>query len=311
MKTILCVTPNAALDRTLIVPDFKPFEVNRVGKVIEVAGGKGVNVARAVCVLGGQSVCAGFLGGDTGKRVARLADAEGLASSWTWIDGETRICTIVVEPNSGQATVVNETGPTVTDSDWHQLQQDLLSVSDNAACVCLSGSIPPGSSLDHYANLLISLQTAGKSVWVDSSGAALATALTVPNLSIKINHEEIGTILQTTIADAADAARAAQQLRQDGAKTVVVTLGSKGAVIAHESGSWWAQPPSIQPVSNVGSGDSFLAGLVVAFDQGLSAGEALCWGVAAGTANTLSAGGGQFDETDFRRILDETRLTAL
>src|SRR5688572_25445824 len=185
MKPILCVTPNVALDRTLIVPDFKPFEVNRVGRMIEVAGGKGVNVARAVRILGGQSVCAGFLGGDTGKRIARLADGEGLASSWTWIDGETRTCTIMVEPESGLATVVNETGPTVTDHDWNQLQQDLLASSDNTASVCLSGSIPPGSSLDQYANLLSCLQTAGKSVWVDSSGAALATALTVPNVSIK------------------------------------------------------------------------------------------------------------------------------
>jgi 1-phosphofructokinase family hexose kinase len=308
---ILCVTPNAALDRTLVVPNFKPFEVNRVGGMIEAAGGKGVNVARAVCVLGGQSVCAGFLGGDTGKRVARLAEAEWLASSWTWIDGETRTCTIVVEPESGQATVVNESGPTVTDNDWQQLQQDLQVASDNATCICLSGSIPPGSSLDHYANLLSALQITGKSVWVDTSGAALATALTVSNLSIKINHEEIGAILQTTITDAADAAHAAQKLRQDGAKSVVVTLGSNGAVIAHESGLWWAQPPAIQPVSNVGSGDSFLAGLVVAFDQGLSADIALCWGVAAGTANTLSAGGGQFEQADFRRILAETRLTTL
>jgi fructose-1-phosphate kinase PfkB-like protein len=139
----------------------------------------------------------------------------------------------------------------------------------------------------------------------------LATALTVPNLSIKINHEEIGAILKTTISGVAQAADAAQKLRGDGAKTVVVTMGSKGAVIAHESGSWLAQPPPIQPVSNVGSGDSFLAGLVVAFEQGLSADVGLCWGVAAGTANTLSAGGGQFDSVDFSRILTEVRLSPL
>lgn len=308
---ILCVTPNPAVDRTLIVPGFQPFEVNRAASSLDAAGGKGVNVARAVRVLGGQSTCAGFLGGDSGRRVQRLAEEEALAGAWTWIEGDTRICTIIVEPASGRATVVNERGPTVTGDDWERLRVDVLAAAQTASGVCFSGSLPPGSPVDAYARLLTVLQQSNIPVWVDTSGAALQAALTVPNLAIKINHEEIGALLQTTITDAASAVNAVQYLRERGASTVVVTMGASGAVVAHDHGRWWAQPPAVQSVSNVGSGDSFLAGLVVALDQGATIADALGWAVAAGTANALSVGGGQFDKADFERILAATRVVAL
>src|SRR3954447_16596107 len=104
---ILCVTPNTALARTLIVPRLRPCAVHGAQQVLAAAGGKGVNVARAARTLGAAARCLGPLGGSTGRMVAELAAREGLDGAWTWIAGETRTCTIVVDLAGGDATVIN------------------------------------------------------------------------------------------------------------------------------------------------------------------------------------------------------------
>ena len=104
---ILCVTPNPALDHTLTVQHMKPGEVMRASNTRLTAGGKGVNVARAIRTLGGEALCLGFLGGQTGELLATLAQQEGLNTRWTWINAETRTCIIVLSGDSGEATVIN------------------------------------------------------------------------------------------------------------------------------------------------------------------------------------------------------------
>jgi 1-phosphofructokinase family hexose kinase len=307
---ILCVGPNPAIDRSILVPDFAPFVVNRSTFSMEAAGGKAINVARAVQVLGGSTRCAGFLGGESGRRIERMVQDERMESAWTWIEGETRTCIIVAEPNSGRATVINDNGPTVTREDWVRFHVDVLNAANGVDCICLSGSLPPGSPPEAYVKLLHELGTLDIPIWVDTSGTTLRSVLDIPNIGIKINHEEIGAILERTISTPEDAFEAAEVLRERGVSTVMVTLGAPGAVAVSETGRWWAQPPSIHPVSGVGSGDSFLAGLVVALHRDATIGEALRWAVAAGTANALSIGGAKFEMAEFERILGETTLVS-
>ncbi len=308
---ILCVSPNPAIDRSVVVPDFKPFEVNRSSSVLEAAGGKGINAARAARILGGDVRCAGFLAGENGRRVADLVQAEGLAAAWTWIEGETRTCTIVVDPNSGRATVVNESGPMVSADDWLHLKHEVLAAGNGAEIVCVCGSAPPGTQAEAYADFLRGILTLGVSVWADASGMTLQAALTVPGIDIKINHEEIGALMGQSVENAQDALAAAQKLRDHGIRVVIVTMGADGAVIAHEGGQWWAKPPTIRAVSGVGSGDSFMAGYAVASAKGEGVPDSLRWATAAGAANALSIGGGQFARADFERILRDTTVVSL
>jgi len=308
---ILCVTPNPALDRTLVVTNFALGQVFRAESAMAVAGGKGVNVARACRVLGVEATCAGFIGGNTGRLVAESAEREGLKSSWTWIEGETRTCTIIADPTTGEATVVNEQGPSVTESDWGRLQTQILRAVAGVNQVCFSGSLPPGSPVSSYVDLVKKVRSSGKPVWIDTSGAALKAVQTLPQIGIKINGDELGAILGATISDAAAAAAAANRLRQSGTESIVVTLGSKGAVMAHSAGTWWAYPPKIKTMSAVGSGDSFLAGLVAALEQNQSPEMALTYAVGAGAANALSVGGGQFPISDFKQILAQTTLQSM
>ncbi len=301
---ILCVSPNPALDRTLVVSKFATGGVFRSTQMLLMADGKGANVARAVRILGGTSICAGFLGGQTGRLVADLAAAEGLASAWTQIEGETRTNVLIVDSDTAEATVINEIGPTVTVDDWARLQADVRRQAVNAYCTCLSGSLPPGSPVETFVNLIRALQSAGRRTWVDTSGSALAAALTVSGINIKVNATEASTALGRSIETVDDAFSAAEELRAHGIDMVVLTLGKVGAIFATEEGRWWAQPPEVRTVCAVGSGDAFTAGLVTGLSLGCDPSESLRRAVAAGAANALSIGSGQFARNDFENILE-------
>jgi 1-phosphofructokinase family hexose kinase len=259
-----------------------------------------------VRTLGGTPNCVGFVGANDGRQLAALADAEGLRSHWTWIEGETRTCVIVADPQTGRSTVINDVGPSVGKDDWDRLTQDVLDGSQDALFVCSSGSLPPDSPQESFAGLLSALREQGKRVWVDISGVSLQTALSVPGIGIKINHEEASALLNNTIASVDDAFAAAEALSAGGTRPVVITLSPPAAVMLLDGQRYVAYPPHIRSLNNVGSGDSFTAGLVTALDQGREPGEALRWGVAAGAANALTISGAHFSIADFNRILGET-----
>jgi 1-phosphofructokinase family hexose kinase len=307
---ILFITPNPAIDVTLVVNGVTLGGVARASSNARNAGGKGVNAARAAHTLRADVFCAGFAGGIDGQRLATLAAQEQLPAHWTQIDGETRSCTIVVDSDTQTATVINEQGPAVSDGDWARLQEDVLRLAQGARHVCFCGSLPLGSPLSAYANLLGALVAQGKQVWVDASGAVLETAVSVAGVNIKVNHEEAATLLNAAILtpratkDAADAL-----VHRRGARMAIITRGADGATLVTQRGCWHAKPPPIAVVSAVGSGDSSLAGVVTALDQGRSAQEALRWGVAAGSANALSLGGGHFEAAQFHAILADTIVT--
>jgi 1-phosphofructokinase family hexose kinase len=306
---ILCITPNPAIDRTLIVPNLALGDVHRASQTIVAAGGKGLNVARTIRTLDGESLCLGFAGGHTGHLFADLAQNEGLNSFWTWTNSETRTCTILVSEN-GDATEIDEPGLSVSSSDWKRLRRDVNKTISSQDLVCISGSLPPGSPLDAFKELLdITLQRS-KQVWVDTSGEALDVALAYPGLCVKVNDDEISKSLGFDVKDMEAAKRALLTLLERGLAAGAITLGAEGALLATKVGKWRAQGPQVRVVSSVGSGDSFLGGLVSALNAGKDWSKALSDAVAAGTANTLSAGGGHFDVQEFKAIREQIQVQA-
>lgn len=300
---LLCITPNPALDRTLTVRGFTLGGVSRTGDVLLAAGGKGLNVARAARTLGAEAVCLGILAGHTGRLFAELAEREGLSSAWTWGEGETRCATIIV--SDGGATVVNEQGMTVSEALWEQFTSDVLAHSGDV--ICVSGSYPPDVNEDHLTRWFGALAETGKPVWIDSSGMALGAALQTKGINLKVNGDEIGAALGRSVTDIASAVDAASKARESTGGVVVVTLGKLGAVMVNAEGCYAAQPPDLTIKSDVGSGDSFLAALAItgATPDGLRR------AVAAGTANALSVGGGQFTLLDFDYVLAKTTVSSV
>jgi 1-phosphofructokinase family hexose kinase len=298
---ILCVTPNPAIDRTLHVKTLHAGEVHRADKILAAAGGKGLNVARTINALGGTSLCLGLIGGHTGNLLEELADHEGLSAHWTRVKNETRTCIILVE-DIKDATVINDPGANVTAEECEIFVHDIWQQAEPHQLVCISGSLPPGFSLDIFEALLRGLVKKGKSVWVDTSGAALKTAIKLQGVNIKVNAAELSDALGMEISNGDQAINASKQLLEDGISSVVVTLGKDGGVLTTSSGTWTAYPPVIKVVSSVGSGDAFLGGLAFALDAGHPPDVSLRHGIAAGAANALNFGGGKVDREEFEKM---------
>jgi len=308
--TILTVTPNAAIDRTLVVANFQPNGVFRETQRDIRAGGKGINVARATMSLGKQAECCGFLAGWTGKYIAELAQRDHLSGHWTWIEGESRSCTIIIDSANRDNTVINERGTPVTSQDWERLSEEVLQ-HVNGKTVCFSGSLPPGTPMETYKALVRKSTEYADNVWVDASGEVLAAAITVKNVKAKVNHHEIGAIIGRTIPGPSYLSTAISSLRELGLQELVITFGSRGAAIVTQDEVWYAAPPKLEAISAVGSGDSFFAGLVVGEAAAIPLPDQLRIATAAGAANTLTLGAGFFTMADYENILAQVQVELL
>jgi len=307
-ETIICVTPNAALDRTMVAPDFAIGHISRIGRAVAVPGGKGLNVARAVKILGGAPLAMGLLGGHTGRMIAAMWAEDGLNAEWTAYDGETRTCTIIANQD-GVSTVINESG-LITSADWKALADDICRVAerDAVSAVCLCGSLPLGAPADAPADLIARLKGMGARVWIDSSRAALSNAIKAKPFAIKVNRDEIAAALGLRLRQTGDIISAAKSLIDAGIGIVVVSMGAEGALLVTENRIVYGKPPAIQPVDPIASGDCLHAGIVTALADGMDVAEALRCGVAAGTVNALYAGGALFPYDRYRDLLRETRI---
>ena len=285
--SVLCVTPNPAIDRTLTVDHLEPSEVHRVGDVFEAAGGKGLNVARVVAAFGGDPVVMGLLAGASGGRLAALADGESLVSCWTWVDaGETRTCTTVVDGRG--STLLNEPGPAIDADGWSVFAAAVLDQSGELAAanrldaITISGGLPPGVSPEQLGVLATQLRECGPAqIWVDANGPTLDRALEA-GVSVKVNRYEARGI----VGDGRPIELAYRLASRSGA-IAVVTDGAAGAVAVRGAELFVAHAPPVEVVNATASGDAFLGGLVTALARGDEFVDALALGVATGSANAL------------------------
>ena len=299
--TILCVTPNVALDRTLRVPGFAAGGVWRARDVHTAAGGKGLNVARALLRLGRPARCTGLVGGDAGQQVAMLAESEGLSAHWTWIDGETRTSVIVVGDH-GAATVINEPGPAISVTEWARFTADVAVAAKDCAAVCISGSLPRDYPASGMASLIAAASAPGRPVWLDTSGGALQEAVAAASTCIKINGEEAEALLGQPVRNPPQALRAAREILRRGPRAAAITLGSAGAVLMTRAGSWHARSPLVEAVNPVGSGDCFLAGLAAGLSEDSGEAEALQLAMACGAANVMTMHAADVDLEQVERL---------
>ena len=298
---IVTLTPNPALDRTLIVPGFRLGEVTRVRERSDAAGGKGLNVTRALHTLHAPCLALAPLGGPTGALVAQLAAAEGLTLQGIPIRGETRTCLSVTDPSAPDQLVINEVGPTISPGEWQAVHTAVRSACEPADWLTISGSLPPGvSPADLRA--LIDAVPRRCAVAVDTSGAPLNACLDAPLALLKINREELAQALAISLDTEAEIIAAARTILGRGPRAIVVTLGARGALALNASGAWHISAPAIVAVSPVGSGDCTLAGLVHALAGGASLPDAAAAGVACGSANALEPRAGVFVLADARRF---------
>src|SRR3954449_11092417 len=139
---IVTVTLNAAIDRTLTVPNFQRGQRHRASAGVTLAGGKGINVARALKALGVPVVATGLVGGATGARIVEELTHEAILNDFVHIEGESRTSTAVVDPTGGTYTEINEWGPAVKPEELETLLDKLRYLTQDAEFVVFAGSLP-------------------------------------------------------------------------------------------------------------------------------------------------------------------------
>jgi 1-phosphofructokinase family hexose kinase len=308
---IYTVTLNPTLDRTLHYPRLVVGALNRATRARTDLSGKGVNVSLALSKFGLPSVMMGLAGGVMGRVLVEGLRERGYECDFLPVAGEARSNITVIDDAAGVTTKLNEPGPTVGDADLAAFAVRLVErVQRGDGCV-FSGNLPPGAPAESYARLIATVIARGAWAALDSSGAALAPGCAAGPALLKPNAEEAEGLVGYAL-DHEDAwARAAAAILARGARRVLISLGSRGAVYADGAGVWHAQPPAITEVSAVGAGDSLLAAALWAWQGGREAAEIARWAAAAGTAAALEDGSAGPDPARVREVYAQVRVKQL
>ena len=187
---IVTLTANPSVDRTIEVDVLRPGTVIRARASRVDAGGKGVNVARALAAHGCEATAVLPSGGAEGAQLEALLAGAGLDLRTVRIAGSIRANVTVVEAD-GTTTKLNEPGPGLSQAELDALAVTLTDAAAQADWVVLSGSLPPGAPVGWYAGLIRQLGGTGLRVAIDSSGPPLAMAIAARPDLIKPNREEL------------------------------------------------------------------------------------------------------------------------
>jgi 1-phosphofructokinase/tagatose 6-phosphate kinase len=311
---IVTVTLNAAIDRTLTVPNFQLGQRHRASAGLTLAGGKGINVARALKHLGVPVVATGLAGGRTGTRVVEELTGEAILNDFVRIADESRTSTAVVDPTGGSYTEINEWGPHVEADELEMLIEKLHYLSRGADFVVLSGSLPRGVDRGFYAELIRDLSRRQVLTVLDSEGEPLRLGLEAEPYLVSPNQLEAEALVGQEFYEQQDFALALEHIAELGARNVLITNESGCFARLREGRKlrrYRALAPQVEPVSAVGAGDVLLAGFIAAQVEGKPLEEALRDAVAAGTASTLELGAGRFEAREAGRLRPDVDVADL
>lgn len=285
---IVTLTANPAVDRAILIDrPIRRHDVHRAVAVGDEAGGKGVNVARALAHAGVSTVA--ILPADDDDLLVRSLRAVGAFPVNVPVGRLSRLNIKIVEPD-GSTTTFNDPGLPYPDGVLEALEGAVAGRARGSRWVALSGSLPPGVADDWYARITEGLRRDGHRVAVDTSGAPLLATVegTAPPNLLKPNAEELASLTGAdpdgVETDPALAAGLAARLVARGVDAVLATLGGNGAVLVTADGAWLATPPPITLQSTVGAGDAALAGYLIAESRDLPPADRLRHAVAYGAA---------------------------
>ncbi len=306
---IYTVTLNPALDKTMEIPSFTTDAVNRVTGMRTDPGGKGINVSKVIQKLGGKSIAAGILAGNTGHLICNAVEDMGIATMFLFADGETRTNTKIVDPVLHTNTDINEPGAPVEAELADRLLLQLTDRATDGDIVVLSGSLPEGLRPDTYAVWTKALNASGAKVFLDADGVRLAAGLTASPCLVKPNERELAELAGRGLSGTEQLEAAAREvLEQYGVKEVVVSMGSEGALYVTEEETIYAEGLSVPVGSTVGAGDSVVAALAVAEENGNSPEEAVRLSTAAGAANVMCSGSQPAEYDTVKELLPKVVL---
>ena len=285
-------------------------DANRVQGESLYAGGKGIDVSRAIRRLGGDSMALGFIGGHNGRVMVEMLKEEGVNTYFTPIAQETRR-DIVICAAKGRQTMLNARGPLVTAEEWRMFLAHLALLELRDAYVVVAGSLPRGVPADAYEQIVRLVQGRGARAVLDSDGPCFKAGLRARPFAIKPNVNELHRLTGRLLRTEREIMHAASGLNRGGVDIVMVSRGRQGLLVVSREGACRAVPPPVRVKSTVGAGDSMVAGFVFRHAGGKGLEDCVRFATAAGTAATLAPGNQLCRLADVQRLAPRVKVERL
>lgn len=289
---ILTVTLNPAVDLACTVPGFALDQVNRAVSFRSDAGGKGVNIAGLLRLFDLEVGATGFLGEENSDIFEKLFRDKGIEDTFIRVSGSTRIGIKILDSARHMTTDINLPGLSPSTEQRNQLFTVVEQQLQDTGLVIIAGSLPPGVPPDTIGKLVELITSRDVKVFVDTSGPALAHAITAKPTLIKPNIEELAEYLGHPINDNSELLREAKRLIDTGIETVVVSLGERGALFVEKDAFFFTTPPAVEVVSTVGAGDAMVGSMAAGLARNLSLQERARLATAVSATVVTQAGPG-------------------
>ena len=306
--SIVTVTLNPAIDRTLQLPNFTIGEVNRVESERSDPGGKGINVAKVIKALQHPVVVTGFLGKDNQSLFQNYFKAEEIENHFIETTGNNRVNIKIVDTVSDVVSELNFPGITPTQVDLDQLEQTLRQLAETHTWFVLSGSLPPTVPTDIYAKLITMLHEYDCKVILDTSGPALVAGIAARPFAVKPNLPELSQLMNSSMESDEEILGAIKQLLRQGIQKVAISLGEKGSLVADQEQILRAKAPIVPVHSTVGAGDAFVAGFSVGQARNLSLADSIRLASAAAGAAVALPGTQAGSLTEVNKLIDLVQI---
>lgn len=304
---ITTVTLNAAVDKTIEIENFTPGQVNRIIRTEMKAGGKGINVSKVVNSLGGETLCTGFLGGQTGKWINNRLRNLSIASDFIWTDKDTRTNIKIVDTCTREITDINDQGEEIADIYVQKLSEKIKETAEISSLMVFSGSIPQNVSNDIYKGFTEIAKGKKCKTIVDTNGIALLEAIKGVPYMIKPNVHELEDAFGIKIKSEQEIVRQCKSLLEQGIKLVAVSMGADGVILASERKILKADVLQVRVKNTVGAGDTMVAVFAYGIHRGMDIEETLSLSVAA-AALTVSSGSIIHNIEDVKKISGKVQI---
>lgn len=282
MILVAGLTP--AWQQIVMLKGFRHGEVNRAQDVHWCASGKVLNVGIALKYLGAEAETLALVGGPPLAGIEAEFSQLGIRRRWINSEAATRVCSTILETDTGVATELVENAGEVTAEELKAFATAFREEVQNADIVVLTGSLAAGTPETFYCDLMTDINAR---MIIDGRGAELTAALSARPFLVKPNREELGRTMGRQPETDAELIAAMRELNAAGAEWVLVTQGADAVWLTSTSDCYRFQPPKIEPVNPIGSGDCLAAGIAWALDRGEETPQAVKIGIAAGVENAL------------------------
>lgn len=305
---IATITLNPSLDQHITVDGLVLDGTNRWSRLHRYAGGKGIDVSRAIHEMEGRTIAYGFIGGPVGRSVEILLDEEGVPFSFTPIHRETRTNFIITDSKTGRQTRIDAPGPHITKSEFERFQRKMRRISPSPDLVVVGGSLPPGIPNDVYYSTIMEAKTFGVRAILDSEGQWLADGIKARPYLVKPNVREAEGLLGRELPSEDAIIEAALDIVDMGVEIAVISRGKDGIIAATSQEVLKAVPPEVKVKSTVGAGDCTIAGLALKLANEEPLFSACRLAVALGTAAVLTPGTELARREDVEELLPQVKV---